>query len=131
VRLLPVVASLALLTACGPGPGKLAVATEPGVNNVSLVIENPGPEAARLLILLNERILFDERVEPSDGQPPIAARRWTTLPDHRYRIDILDRLSGRTASARFRLRGQVGIHVFVLQDAISIATTDNPREPYE
>ena len=118
-------------SACGPGPGKLAVATQPGANNVHLVIWNPGPNAVRLLITLNERILFDERVEPVSASPAVAAQRWTTLPSRRYRIEVLDRLSGRTAEARFDLKAFVNLHVNVLPEEILIQTSEDPREGYE
>lgn len=114
-------------SACGPGPGKLAVATQPGANNVHLVIENGGPDAARLLITLNERILFDERVEPSRLTPAIVANRWTTLPSRRYRVDVLDRLSGRTATTTFRMGRSVLILVTVLPDRLVVHATDDPR----
>jgi hypothetical protein len=118
-------------SACGPGPGKLAIVTQPGANNVHLVIENGGPNAARLLINLNERILFDERVEPSVEMPAIVADRWTTLPSRSYRVDVLDRLSGRTATTTFRMGSYVRIHVTVFPGSIGIHTTDDPREGYE
>ena len=113
------------LPACGPGPGKLAVATEPGANNVRLVIWNPGPDAVRLLITLNDRILFDERVEPKREAPAIAATRWTTLASRRYRVDVLDRLSGRTATAKFRLRELAYVDVNVLPDGIAVFTSED------
>ena len=121
---------LGLALSCGPGPGKLAIVKEPGVNNVHLAIWNPGPSAVRLLVTLNDRILFDERVEPTPESGP-AAQRWTTLASRRYRIEVLDRLSGRTGSGEFDLGSFVNIHLNVLPDGIVIVTSEDPKESIE
>lgn len=121
-RLGLVVAGCLALAACGPGPGKLAVSTHPGANNVHLVVSNPGPVAVRPLIVINDRILFDERIEPT-----VTLERWTTLRSRKYRVDVLDRLSGRTADTKFRLGTSIQLRVEVGDDAIGFVMSDAPQ----